>query len=307
MVTFVLVMNRSGNIYGQFAYFRRRSRNTYLTTLGSISLMLFFLGLFATITIFGRSFAGYAREAIVMKIFLHDGIDSVERNRFIDQLSKAPYTRSLRYINKEEAQDIMFARTGEDVLKLTDGVNPFLASLDIQLNDLYINLDSLRPIRTKLEQELLVAEVSYPAEMINIVSKRMNMIGFVFLLTGAILVAIVLYLIFSTIRLSIYAQRLIIRSMQLIGATNAFIRRPFVINGFLQGLLSGVIASVLLIGSMYFVRQYLIEMGLDEQVQPNLEFIGILVGIVLFGTILGFSGSFLAVNRYLNKNLDELM
>ncbi|RMG24444.1 MAG: FtsX-like permease family protein [Bacteroidetes bacterium] len=300
-------MNGPGNTYQHFAYFRRRSRNTYLTTLLSMSLVLFFLGLFACITVFSHAFISYARESIVMKVFLHDGIDSMRQQMFIEELASQPYVRSFKYVSKEEVAKLMKARTGEDVLALTDGVNPFLASLDIQLKHAYLRLDSLKPIKAQLESELLVAEVDYPAEMIEVVSQRVNMLGFLMLGIGILLISVAFYLIFGTIRLSIFAQRLNIRSMQLIGATNAFIRRPFLMHGLVQGTLASLIASGLLGTTLWLVQARLAEVGLEQQFTSEISMIAILGGIVLFGSLLGFTGSYFAVNRYLNKNLDELM
>lgn len=300
-------MNPQQPPYRTFAYVRRRSRMTYVTTLLSIALVLLFLGLFAAMGLFGHGFVRYAREAIVLKVFLHDEIDQQGQVNFVAELRQKPYVQSLELVSKEAAARQMKERLGEDLLNLTEGVNPFLASIDLQLKGDYIQLDSLPKVRRELESRVFVAEVSYPLEMIELVSQRVQALSWGLLVVGVFLVVVVLYLVFGTIRLSIYAQRLTIRSMQLMGATHAFIRRPFLRAGLLQGGLAGGLAGVGLSLIWTLLGSQFEQLGLEKQFVPLGGLIAILSGIVLFGLALGFSGSYLAVNRFLDRNLDELM
>ncbi|MEZ4772833.1 MAG: permease-like cell division protein FtsX [Bacteroidia bacterium] len=298
---------RTDKLPYQTRYLKSKSRSTYVTSLLSISLVLFFLGLFLALILFGGAFARNAREAIVMKVFLHDGIKTEALKDLESRLAAMPFVRELRYISKEEAGEIMLEKTGEDVKSMMDGVNPLLASFNVNLYPSYIAADKLAEIQTTLSQERIVAEVAYPADMIINLNRNIQIISLAFLTVGLILVGIGFYLIFGTIRLAIYAERLTIRSMQLIGATQGFIRRPFLINGLTQGGLGGLIASGLLIISVVFLRRWLESMNLGGSFSLGGTLIGLLAGIVLFGLALGLSGSFFAVNKYLNRNLDELM
>ena len=310
-------MKGIGEINSSFKYLRRRSRATYMTSLISIAFVLFFIGIFASFTFFGQKFMEYAQESIYFKVFLLDGIEEDRQMAFTDSLRNRPYVRDILFVSKEEAGEIMLQRTGEDVLKLTEGVNPFLSSLNLKLNKNYINIDSLEMIRQHLSEEVIVASITYPMEMIEGMNRNVRIISIVGSLVGFVLIGVVLYLIFGTIRLSIYAQRLIIRSMQLIGATNSFIRKPFVLNGFLQGAISGLLACGLLGSAMFFLGHWLKNIDVQNPFQDSashglfdifgFSYIGLFIGIVLFGAILGLMGSWVAVNRYLNRNLDELM
>lgn len=291
----------------QVSYFRKRSRSNYLTSLLSISMVLFFLGLFAAMLLFGESFARYAQKSIVMKVFLYDGISGDALKGFEAKLGDMAFIRNYRYVTKEEAGKYLMEKTGEDVKNILDGVNPLMNSFNLVLMPDYINTDSLKIIRANLEEELVVAEVDYPIEMIMKLNQNLYTVSFIFLGVGLILIGIAFYLIFGTIRLSIYAQRLTIRSMQLIGATQAFIRKPFLWNGLLQGIFAGIIACGLVGVSIWLIGKWLATMNLDYGTVATTSIIGLFIGIVLFGLLLGLLGSIFAVNKYLNRNLDELM
>lgn len=299
-------MNQQSS-YSGFSYLRKRSRSTWVTSLLSIALVLFFLGLFAGISIFGESFSRHAKSDIAMKVFLHDGVNQDRFSELETMLKGKPYIRKITYVSKEEAGEILMDKTGEDVADLMGGVNPLLASFDIQLHDKYINLDSIASIRSALTSEVLVSDVSYPVEMITRLSRNLKLFSLIFIGIGVLLLGIAFYLIFSTIKLSIYAQRMAIRSMQLIGATRSFIRRPFLSTGLVQGGLAAIIACLLLIGVGSWILHMLSGVGLEMQVVDTPVFIALLGGIVLFGLILGLSGSYFAVNKYLSSNLDELL
>jgi cell division transport system permease protein len=292
---------------GEPGYLKKRSRSQYISSLVSIALVLFILALFATASLFGKTFARYARATIVMKVFLHDGIPPAQQEAFIATLASEPFVRNTAFVSKDDAGRFLLERTGEDIRELMDGLNPLLASVDVYLQEGYINLDSLAAIQSRLEAHKIVAEVAYPAEMVEAVSRNARTFALIALFVGLLVVAISFYLIFGTIRLSIYAKRLTIRSMQLLGATRSFIRRPFLLTGISQGLFAGLLAVVLLLILLAGLQFRFPEIDLTEILFPSWEFIGILCGIVLFGTVLGLSGSFLAVNTYLDKNLDEII
>ena len=292
---------------GEYRYIRKQSRRNYLSSLLSIAFILFLLGFFAMIAFVANSFTDYAHESIFMKVFLHEGSDGDERVALAERLKASDFVRDFEYVSKEEAGKILFQKTGEDVVELLGGTNPFLSSYNIRLKRAYVDADSLQQIKTTLLEEVMVSDVAYPVEMIKMVSKNARLLTFFSILSGLLISVIAFYLILGTIRLSVYAQRLSIRTMQLIGATRSFIRRPFIVRGLLQGLLASVLALILM-GLLLMILQmrlrnfeFLRELFLDGQ------FVAIMAGIVLFGAVLGFTGSYFAVNKYLDKNLDEII
>jgi len=288
------------------SYLRRKSRGSYITTTLSIALVLFILGIFASVAIFGNNFARQAQDSIVLKVEMMDGLRDSRLEAFEDYLKTRPFVKYYEFVSKEEALEDWVLKTQDAVEKL-GGSNPFPATFDVQLNNSYIQSDSLELIREQLMEDNLVAAVHYPFERIFKMNQNINTLSWIFLVVGALMVAVVFYLIFGTIRLSIYAQRLAIRSMQLIGASDAFIRRPFLLKGFAQGLVSAACACVLIILSYQLLRSLLEGIIYQEDQLFSPGFIGLLGGIMLFGLLLGFAGSYFAVNKYMNKNLDELM
>lgn len=300
-------MKRYRKGYDNYSYLKKRSRTTFFTSLLSIGLVLFFLGIFATIALFSQTLAETAKSSIVMKVFLYDGIGTDQLHELMEKLSAAPYVQDYHYVSKNEAWQKYLERTGEELVEVLDGINPLLASVDVQLNGIYIHSDSLANIRGALEKEILISEVYYPEELLAALSRNLRPLSISAGVVGLIVVFIAFFLIFGTIRLSIYAKRLIIRSMQLIGATKAFIRRPFLIRGMAQGLLAGLLACILLWGLIFLLSSRLTVFDLENKLLFTSAFIGILGGIVLFGSVLGLMGSLFAVNRYLGKDMDELM
>lgn len=269
-------------------------------------MVLFFIGLFFSVLLLVGSLVKDASR-IEMRVFLHDEIGELQQQEFQEWLDQQAFIRSKEYVSKEDALTVMKTREQEDVMELMQGFNPLLAAYHLQLDPGYIQSDSLIEVRQQLEDFLIVDSVEYPGERLARVSQNIRTLTGIFLGLAIILLVIVFFLILSTIRLSIYARRLMIRSMQLIGATRSFIRRPFLIGGITQGLLSGLIASILLVFSLIGIRNYVARMGIEIQDLANEQLIGLLVGIVLFGVLLGLTGSFFAVNKYLDRNLDELM
>ncbi|MEM7660492.1 MAG: permease-like cell division protein FtsX [Bacteroidota bacterium] len=242
-----------------------------------------------------------------MRVFLHDGVGETQREDLVQQLGQELAILDFRFVSKDEAAKILLERSGEDVKELMQGINPLLASYNLQLRPRYLNPDSLQRVVDSIEGHLAVASVEYPGQSLNLIRRNLRVLSVVFGGMAVILILIAFFLISSTIRLTIYARRMVIRSMQLIGATRGFIRRPFLIQGLLQGAVAGLLASLMLIGTLRMVEWYLQSEALFSPSFSQVQLIGILGGIVLFGIILGFSGSYFAVNKFLNRNLDELM
>lgn len=216
-------------------------------------------------------------------------------------IDKQPYTKSARYISKQEAAEIFTKRTGED-LSILDN-NPLDASINIRLKAEYVESSKIAKIKEELSSKEGVIDVSFDERTINRINNNINKL---WLISGGLTIIIVLVsllLTFNTIKLSIYAKRFVIRSMQLIGATNNFIRKPFLVQGTLQGLIASLIASVLVMLLTYFTIHRIPELSI---IQNTTDIILTLLILLAFGTALGLLGSLWAVSKYLNSNLDNL-
>jgi cell division transport system permease protein len=288
-------------------FWHQRARNTYLTATLSMALVLFFLGVFMGLIFFGQGVAQRLRSQLEMKIFLHDGVGPLQQNDFELMLRNHPAVAGLRYVSKAEAAQLMLDRTGEDVPATLEGVNPLPASFNLRLQADYLHPDSVAALRQQIAQARIVADVVYQGERIQRMEDNLELIRWAAIGIGLLLVGVALYLILGTIRLSIYARRLTIRSMELVGATRAFILRPFLLLGIAQGSLAGACAAGLLVGMFALLRLWLSRAQLPTPSLPLPIGIGLLSGLVCLGLLLGWLGSYLAVNRYLNRPLDELM
>lgn len=292
---------------GEMSYLRRRSRANYISATLSMALVLVFLGTFATLALFTKAFTRTAKESIEMRISLYDGVGTAQLQQFMERLLAKPYVLDARYISKEEAARLYLERTGEDLLETLEGINPLPPEVRVRLQSAYLEADSVARIETQLKEEIIVSDIAIPTWLLDVVNRNANSLALAALLIGAVAVFIAFYLIFGTIRLAIYAKRLTIRSMQLIGATKGFIRKPFLRRGIGQGLLAGLLAAALLLGMLYVLDMQIDLLNLTDQEFFESFWIGVLGSLVLFGCLLGFLGSYIAVNRYLDQDLDELM
>lgn len=269
--------------------------------------MLFFLGLFASYLLLGSQYSKRLEEEVSLDVQVQDDAEKVFLDQLARDLSRAPYANTVTYVSKEEALKEFQDKFGEELsLSLGEEVNPLPASFRIKLWPNYIQRDSLNKIKAQLTGQVMVLSVEYPLEEILQLQQNLRVISWLMLGVGVVLLVIALYLIFGTIRLGIYGQRLAIRSMQLIGAKDAFIRRPFVLKGLLQGGISGSLACALILSAWWMLVKWS-PAPLPSWHLRSPAFIGLLGGIVLLGVLLGWLGSYVAVNRYLHKNLDQLM
>ncbi len=279
-----------------------------ITTVMSMSLMLFFIGLFVSYLLLGQRYAQRVEEALSLDIQLMDEADPSAMDHLARKLKNANFTRSVEFVDKLQALEEYQQKFGgeTDITEPLGGLNPLPSSFRVKLLPAYIHADSLAKIRASLEEEVVVSIVEFPLEQMVQLRENLEVVSWLLLAIGLALLGIAFYLIFGTIRLGIYAQRLAIRSMQLIGATEAFIRRPFVTRGLVQGALSGLIGCLLVLAAWGMLALWA-PTPLPMWHLRSADFIGLLLGIVLIGLLLGWAGSYLAVNRYLNKDLDKLM
>ena len=297
-------------------FLQSRTRSTFLSSMVTIALVLFFLNLFAAGAIYSHVLFEYSQENFEVMVQLPDHVAQDKQVQFGDFLKKQPFVKEITYISKDDAGKIWEAENGAEFMEIMDGINPLPASYNFKLKLAYIQTDSVAKIQQLIEDQtiLQVQDVAYP--MSDIEQLRANTYGFIKigLIIGALVTLIAFFIVNSTIRLAIYGKRLLIRTMQLIGATSGFIRWPFVRMGMLQGLLGAALADALLIGlilSLKFINFGLGSMEMEgfgaNEMLGRIEFLLLCGGILIFGTFLGWLSSTWAVSRFLNKNLDQLM
>ena len=278
------------------------------SVLFSTTLSLFIVGLFGIILIQARSLTKMIRENIEIQVFLDKNLPEDQLAELQKNISSRPFilvkadTSSLRYISDEEAAATFVQNTGEDFTKFLED-NPLRDSFVFSVADEFQSAEQLELIAKDLEVLPGVFEVSYMTDLVDSINKNLLKVSLV--MGGFILILIitVIMLINNTIRIALFSQRFLIRSMQLVGATRGFIRKPFLIRAFFFGMLAGLIASGILFGLIQYTQANIEGFA----VLQNLELMVILFGgLILIGGILSVLSTLRAVNKYLNMSLDEL-
>ena len=281
---------------------QKRLRSSYATSVISISLVLCMLGTIGVLLLTAHRISKYVRENVGFSVFLNEQVKEADIYRLQKTLDAEQCVRSTRYITKEDAAQEFTEELGEDFVGFL-GFNPLSSSIEIKLDARYANNDSIQSIEDRLQTFDEVKEVSYQKSMIHILNENIEKISLFILAFSALLVVIAVSLINNTIRLSVYSRRMLIRTMQLVGATNSFIRRPFLWRSALHGIYSAFIAMAILVLGLYWAEGQLEDIISVRDVQ----ILGGLFLIVFFlGITLSWISTYFAVNKYLKIKTDDL-
>lgn len=280
----------------------QKLRTSSVTVVISLALVLFMLGLLGLVIINASKLSNHIKENVGFQVVLKDTTTDAELDILKQELSSSPYCKKVDYISKDEAAKKLQQDLGEDFISFL-GYNPLLSSLDVKLNSDYANVDSLAAFEKSILQRHFVKEVIYHKDMIKQVNENAKVISIYILVFSALLLIVAIALINNTIRLSIYAKRFLIRTMYLVGATQSFIRKPFILKGVRQGIIAGILAGFLLAGFLVFSTRYIPD--LLQLQDPNLLAI-LFGGIVLMGILISGLSAALSVSRYLRLKTDDL-
>ncbi len=281
---------------------KKRLNSSYFTAIISISLVLFMLGILGMILLQAKRVSNYVKENIGFSVILKDQVKEVDIVKFQKSLDAADYVKVTEYIDKETAARELTADLGEDFVDFL-GYNPLLASIEVRLNADYANPDSLKWIEIELMKNPRIKEVFYQRDLVSLVSENIKNISMVIIVFSVLLLIIAIALINNSIRLALYSKRFIIKTMQLVGATPGFIRRPFVLRGILNGIYGAMISISLLIGLLFYLQQKLPELFAIQDVEMVASLFGL---VLLLGIIITWISTGLAVRKYLRMTTDKL-
>ena len=278
------------------------------SVLFSTTLSLFIVGLFGVILIQARTLSRLIRENIEVQVFLDKNLSSEELGQIRSDISGRPFvlvkedSLSMKFISDEEAAEIFIESTGEDFTKFLED-NPLRDSYVIGIAEEFQTSEQLEVIAKELESIPGVFEVSYMTDLVDYINKNLIKVSIVMLAFIAILIITVAMLINNTIRLALFSQRFLIRSMQLVGATRGFIRKPFLIRAWVFGMLAGAVSSGILFALISYAKSNIEGFALLQ----NEYLLFLLFGaLIIIGGILSLFSTLRAVNKYLNMSLDEL-
>jgi len=283
-------------------YQRRKLQSSKATALISITLVLFMLGLLGFMILHAQKLSEYVRENIGFSIIMKENVREAGIVQLQKTLDATVFVKSTEYITPEQAAEELQEDLGEDFIGFL-GYNPLLPSIELKLKAEYTNLDSLAVIESELLANPDVKEIYYQKDLVHLINRNIRRIGLVILGFSALLLVIAIALINNTIRLSVYSKRFIIKTMQLVGATGGFIRRPFLLQGVVQGSLAAFIAIIFLGLILYFSQKELPEL-------VNLQDIGLILTLFIFvlvtGIVLTYLSTWFAVKKYLMAQADQL-
>ena len=280
----------------------------HLMVVFSISLALFVIGLFGLLLIHAGKLSEKVKESIEMQVYLDRNLTEAQLTRLQKTFAAKDYvaykgdTAQVRFISKEEGAKAFLDETGEDFMEFL-GDNPLRDAYALRIDADHSSSPELKSIKLDLEDTEGVYEVQYVESLIESINSNIEKISIVLLGFAAILILVVIILINNTVKLALFSQRFLIRSMQLVGATSFFIQRPFLNRAAFQGMISGVVASVLLFALMQYAYHEVEELKLLRNDEQTYLLMG---ALVLIGIIIGFMSSYRAVRKYLGLSLDEL-
>jgi cell division transport system permease protein len=283
-------------------YQKRKLISSYFSVVLSIGLVLFLLGILGVLVFNTKKLADHFKEQITISVFLKDSAKEVEVEQLQKSLIMATYTKSATYVSKEDAAEQHSEDLGEDFQEFL-GYNPLKNSIDIKLNAEFVNTQQIDSIATDLAQKDYVDEVSYDKPLIALLTENVKKISLWILVASAVFCTIAVLLINSSIRLSIYSKRFIIKTMQMVGATKSFIRKPFIWTNVKLGMLGAILALLTLGGVLVYLNNNFPELNLLED--PAM--LWLLFGAVfMLGVLISLVSTYFATQRFLNLRTDDL-
>lgn len=281
---------------------KKRIFKSWITSLISISLVLTMLGFLGMILVNGRQLSDYVREQIGFTLILNDNVKPAEIKKLQEKLNKSSYVKSTRFIDKETASKELTEQLGEDFTGFL-GYNPLFESIEVKLFANYTNADSLQHLEKLFLSYPQVDEVYYQKDLVQIINQNIKKITFFVLIISILLTIIFVALINNTIRISVYSQRFTINTMQMVGASNWFIRKPFLKQSLQMGFFGSVIANAILFAGIYLYRKELQGLISSEVIYPT----GVVfASVFVLGLVFSILSTFFAVNKFLRMKFDEM-
>lgn len=280
----------------------KRSQPSYFMSILGVSLVLFILGLLGWIVINANKLGQYFKENVEVRVYLRENLNGKDSAALVQYIANKPYVKEYEFVTKEAARK-KFIADGNDDWKNIIEANPLPASIDFKLNNQYVQADSLATIAADLEQNIGVNDVQYPKSLVNSLNENVRKISFILLAIAIILCVVVIVLIDNTIKLAMFSNRFLIKTMQMVGATRGFISRPMDTRAVINGLIAGLIALAGIFALVVFAEQQLPEI----KAMRDMTWLSLLaIGIIILGILISLFSTHRAVIKYLKMKLDDL-
>ena len=281
---------------------KRRVITSYFSVVLSIFLLLLLLGILGLFVINSKRLSDNFKEEIAMTVFFKNEATDSTLTAFGEELKTAKFAKKFVYVSKEKAAEQHKKVIGEDFMQFL-GVNPLQNSFDINLKADYVNNIEITKIQNRLRKNEMIADIVYDKQLVTLVNDNVKNISMWILIISGVFAFVSVLLINSSMRLSIYANRFIIKTMQMVGATKSFIRKPFIKRSIILGIIGSVLAIIALIGVLIYIQTNFPNLGiLDDQLLIAL----VLLGVLVLGIVITWISTFFATQRFLNLRTDDL-
>ena len=281
---------------------KRRLISSYFSVVLSIFLVLFLVGILGLFVLNSKKLSDDFKEQIVMTVFFKNEANDSVIKAFSAELKTAKFVKSSLYVSKEQAAKEHEKTLGEHFTEFL-GANPLYNSFDVHLKADYIDTDNIRKIESHFRSNEMIADIVYDKQLVSLVNDNIKKVSMWILIISGFLTFIAVLLINSSMRLSIYSHRFIIKTMQMVGATKAFIRKPFIWKSVKLGLMGSALAVVSLIITLFYLDSSYPNLGvLDEKLMISL----VLIGVVGIGVAITWISTYFATQRFLNLRTDDL-
>ena len=288
--------------YNHETYQKRRLITSYFSVVLSIALVLFLLGLLGMLVLNAKKVSDHFKEQVVVTIYLKDSAKEVEIKQLEKSLAMSEYVKSTEYVSKEQAAESMKAENGEDFMDFL-GFNPLQNSVDVIVKADFVTVEQLEAIATEASSKPFVDEVRYDKDLVTIMNNNVKKISFWVLVVSALFTVIAVLLINSSIRLSVYSKRFTIKTMQMVGATKQFIRRPFVWKSIQLGIIGSIVAMLGMAVVLYYIDKTFPELSF---LSNTLLIGGLFITVFIVGIIITWISTHFATQRFLNLKTDAL-
>ena len=280
----------------------KRLFTSYISVTLSISIVLFLIGAFLLIAFNARKITNDFKEKIPITIYLKKEAKKIEIEQLIKKLNIKDYTGSVNYISKEKGAEILIDEIGEDFVEFY-GSNPLLNSIDVFLKSEYVTTLVFDEVSNELGKTDFIDEIIYDAPLVSLINENINKIKYWVLGIAVFFLIISILVINSSIRLSIYSNRINIKTMQLVGATRGFIRKPFILTHVKLGLFGAFLAIVMLSGALYYIQNFFDYVNFESDIQIIMAMFG---AISIFSMLITYLCTFFATQKFLKSKIDQL-
>ncbi|ULQ52534.1 cell division protein FtsX [Flavihumibacter fluvii] len=280
----------------------KRSQPSYFMSILGVSLVLFILGLLGWIVINANKLGQYFKENVEVRVYLRENITPKDSVTLVQYIANKPYVKEYEYVTKELAKQKFVADGNDDWKNILDA-NPLPASIEFKLRNQYVQSDSLLAIKADLEQNIGVNDVQYPRSLVDNLNENVRKISLILLIIAITLCIVVIVLIDNTIKLAMFSNRFLIKTMQMVGATRGFIAKPMDLRAVINGAIAGLIALAGIVALVFFAERQLPEL---KAMRDTSWLLMLGAGIIVLGILISLLSTHRSVIKYLKMKLDEL-